>query len=275
MGSVFHPREKEVKEKLISDNPPLSPDKLSQHFAEYTQFERNFDHLGVWNKPDLHDQINQAKKKHSKILLLLSGVSGGGKDNIRETIVKLYPEHLFRVITATSRSPREGEEHKKDYYFYESPDKFRQAVDEQDFIEWVEQGERLYGLPKISIADALQQNSPLVVSHVEMSAWPHVDKFIQEEIDDKPFVLKAFVLPNVRYQKYENWLEKNREDVPARITRTIWELDEAPKSSDIIISNFDIDNPNAPFLEWHSQSLLNLLWQVLKPELVPAAKDMS
>lgn len=263
--SVSLPNENDLKNKLIQTNPLLCPDRLDKFFPQYSHFTRNCDRFGIWHTPTSKKKIIQAKNKYSKVLLLLSGVAGGGKDAIREKIGELYPDSIFKIITATSRTPREGEHHAKDYYFYDSPEIFKVAIKNNELLEWVTQGSRLYGLPKVSLNDALKQPEPIIVTHVEMTAWPKVSQFIEEEVEDKPFILKVFVMPHMRYNKYaDKWLASQREDYAARLSRTLWELDKAPNEADLLISNHI--NKVTPFLEWQTQSLLKIICKVLTPE---------
>ncbi|MFH1959492.1 MAG: hypothetical protein ABIJ22_04170, partial [Patescibacteria group bacterium] len=261
-----------LKKKFSKLNPYLCPDKLNKFFPEYNKFTRNCDRFGVWHTPEIKQKIFKNKNKYSKVLLLLSGVAGGGKDAIREKISQLYPNSIFKIITATSRAPRQEEKHAIDYYFYDTPATFKTAINNNELLEWVTQGNRLYGLPKISLTDALLRPEPIIVTHVEMTAWPKVTKFITKKqfitkkAEEKLFVLRVFVMPHVTYQKYaRDWLPNIRDDYQARLTRTLWELATAPKQADLLISNFHIDNPRAPFLEWQTKSLLRLIWEVLTP----------
>jgi len=266
--SVSLPNEEDLKQQLSQLNPALCPDKLSKFFPEYSNFSRNRDRFGIWHTADIKQRIKKNKNKYSKVLLLLSGVAGGGKDAIREKINELYPNSIFKIITATSRQPRENEQHAIDYYFYDSAPAFKKAIQNDELLEWVTQGSRLYGLPKISLTDSLKRPEAIAVTHVEMTAWPKVSKFIEQDIEDKPFILKVFVMPHMKYDRYaDEWLRDQREDYDARMSRTLWELDKAPHEADLLISNH-IDKVT-PFLEWQTKSLLRLIWEVLTPE----AKD--
>ena len=263
--SVSLPNEKNLKKQLAQINPCLCPDRLTKFFPEYSKFSRNCDRFGIWQTPVIKKRIAQNKNKYSKVLLLLSGVAGGGKDAIREKIEELYPNTIFKMITATSRQPREGEQHAVDYYFYDSKAAFKKAIDNNELLEWVTQGSRLYGLPKISLNDAIKKPQPIACTHVEMTAWPKVSKFIKQEVKEKPFILKVFVMPHMKYNRYANkWLSDRREDYDARISRTLWELNKAPHEADLLISNH-IDKIT-PFLKWQTKSLLRLIWEILTPE---------
>jgi len=54
---------------------------------------------------------------------------------------------LERVITATTRAPREGETHGVDYYFLKEED-FRRKIEEGFFLEWAKVYKYYYGTPR-------------------------------------------------------------------------------------------------------------------------------
>lgn len=265
--SVSLPNENDLKQQLSQSNLHLCPSRLVKVFPKYDQYTRNLDHFGVWQNSTIISKIKKHRQRYKKVLLLLSGVAGGGKDAIREKITQLYPRSIFKIITATSRPPRKGEQHARDYYFYDSKEEFKKAIDNNQLLEWVSQGSRLYGLPKISLADAMVRPEPIIVTHVEMTAWPKVTQFIREEVADvdKPFVLKVFVMPRMKYNRYaHDWLATQRADYDSRMSRTLWELSQAPQNADLIISNH-IDK-YTPFLIWQTQALTRIIRQLLTAE---------
>lgn len=50
-------------------------------------------------------------------LFVVIGESGSGKTTLVNNLVKKYPEKFQKVVTCTSRAPREGEVEGEDYYF--------------------------------------------------------------------------------------------------------------------------------------------------------------
>ncbi len=69
-------------------------------------------------------------------LIIFSAPSGSGKTSIVQGLLKKIPGLEFS-ISATSRRPRKGEVHGKDYYFI-SPDEFRKKIKNNEFVEWEE-----------------------------------------------------------------------------------------------------------------------------------------
>lgn len=67
------------------------------------------------------------------MLITLTGPSGTGKSAVISALLSQDPA-LRRFVTATTRTPRPGEEHGKDYY-YLSRDEFEDGVAQGDFIE--------------------------------------------------------------------------------------------------------------------------------------------
>ncbi len=84
-------------------------------------------------------------------LVVLSGPSGVGKTTVARHLLKIA--FFERVVTATTRRPRPGEVHGRDYLFLDRPG-FDAWIAEDRFLEWAEvYGER-YGSPRAQ-ADAI------------------------------------------------------------------------------------------------------------------------
>ena len=69
-------------------------------------------------------------------LIVLSGPSGVGKGTLLKELLLRHPE-LYLSISATSRSPREGEVEGVDYYFY-SRDRFEATIAAGACLEWAD-----------------------------------------------------------------------------------------------------------------------------------------
>ena len=69
-------------------------------------------------------------------VVIFSAPSGSGKTTIVRELLQRFPRLEFSV-SATSRAPRGKERNGVDYFFL-SPEEFRQAVQEDKFVEWEE-----------------------------------------------------------------------------------------------------------------------------------------
>jgi guanylate kinase len=86
----------------------------------------------------------------SRKAVIISAPSGSGKTTIVKHLISVIPGLKFSV-SATSRKPRENEIDGKDYY-YMSPEKFKEGINNNWFIEWEEVYEGFfYGTLKAEI----------------------------------------------------------------------------------------------------------------------------
>jgi guanylate kinase len=95
---------------------------------------------------------------NERSLFIISGPSGAGEDSIIDALSKRLP--LERVITTTTRKPRQGEIPGKSYYFISS-DTFNTMVASDSFAEWAEEyNGNFYGvtheeLGRVSTSDSI------------------------------------------------------------------------------------------------------------------------
>lgn len=71
-------------------------------------------------------------------VIIMSGPSGSGKSSIIKLLMNKRPDlNLGFSVSATSRDPRPGEIHGKEYYFI-SPEDFRKKIENDELVEWEE-----------------------------------------------------------------------------------------------------------------------------------------
>lgn len=100
------------------------------------------------------------------VLLVIAGPAGSGKSTLCDRLVLERPE-FSRVVTTTTRAPRDGEINGIHYHFF-SPAEFRRKVACDEFLEWAQvhgdHEDRLYGTLKSSVFEPLAQGQNLVMS---------------------------------------------------------------------------------------------------------------
>lgn len=247
--------------KLLSDkNPKLLPHILAEIVSDYKKFTPHHHKYGLWSSTKTkHKKFNQ---KYDKIIIMASGIAAGGKDAIREEMKRLIPDSFIKAVTGTSRPPRKGEIHGQDIYFYNGVEEFKKSIKKDEFVEYVYQGDRLYGLPKKSIDDAIKHSSPIVWTQVEMSAWSKLEKYLSGTTDIKIGIVKIFILPHMNFSDYKIWLNQKRtDDTESRLTRTGWEIIKAAKKADFIITNRIRENSNT--LTYTTQAIINQMFEYL------------
>jgi guanylate kinase len=96
------------------------------------------------------------------LLLVVAGPAGSGKTTLCERLVAEC-EGVERVVTSTTRQPREGEVDGRDYFFF-SDEKFDRLIGEGAFLEWASVHDRRYGTLRRVIQEKLSQNIDLCMN---------------------------------------------------------------------------------------------------------------
>ncbi|MFY2826627.1 guanylate kinase [Ruegeria sp. MALMAid1280] len=87
------------------------------------------------------------------LLIILSSPSGAGKSTLARRLMD-WDEGLGFSISATTRAPRPGEEHGREYYFL-SEDEFRQQVADGQMLEHAHVFGNFYGSPAGPVRDSI------------------------------------------------------------------------------------------------------------------------
>ncbi len=119
------------------------------------------------------------------LLVIISAPSGAGKDTVIERLVKKLDDAVV-YVTATSRKPRPGELHGKHYYFY-SPEKFREEIEQGNFLEWSMVHGEFKGVRRDVLADTLRGHRILIVK-----PDPQGMRKIKSQL---PEALTVFIMP--------------------------------------------------------------------------------
>lgn len=94
------------------------------------------------------------------ILTIISGFSGAGKGTLVKELVKKYDYKLS--ISATTRAPRPGEEHGKEYFFL-TRDEFESMIEANRLFEWAEYVGNYYGTPKSYVEEQLELGNHVIL----------------------------------------------------------------------------------------------------------------
>ena len=106
---------------------------------------------------DLKDLVQQnmearnqpgSDQQYKPIIIL--GPSGVGKSTLINALTAKWPNSFGFSVSYTTRQPREGEEHGKNYFFTSQED-FQKMIDQDDFIEWCKVHSNMYGTAKSQI----------------------------------------------------------------------------------------------------------------------------
>ncbi len=95
------------------------------------------------------------------ILLVVSGFSGAGKGTLMKELVKRYGNYALSV-SATTRSPREGEEDGREYFF-KSVEEFEGMIREGALIEHACYVGNYYGTPRAYVEEQLSRGKDVIL----------------------------------------------------------------------------------------------------------------
>ncbi|MCI6190204.1 MAG: guanylate kinase [Clostridium sp.] len=118
-------------------------------------------------------------------LIVISGPSGAGKGTICKELLK-REDNLYISVSATTRSPREGEVHGVNYYFL-TKEEFKKKVDNNEFLEWAEVHGNYYGTPKFNVEEMINEGKNIILE-IDVQGALNVKK----NCEDGVFI---FILP--------------------------------------------------------------------------------
>lgn len=98
--------------------------------------------------------------KRKGTLIVLSGFSGAGKGTVVKELVTKYGYQVS--ISATTRSPREGELDGREYHF-KTKEEFESMIQQDGFIEWAQYVGNYYGTPRAFVEEALEHGTNVIL----------------------------------------------------------------------------------------------------------------
>jgi guanylate kinase len=113
------------------------------------------------------------------ILFVISGPSGVGKGTIREALLPQV-DNLYLSISATTRQPRQGETDGRDYYFVNQK-KFLEMIDNQEFLEYAQVYNNMYGTPRSYVMENLEQGRDVLLE-IDIQGAMQVKKNMPEAV---------------------------------------------------------------------------------------------
>ncbi|MCZ8520206.1 MULTISPECIES: guanylate kinase [Paenibacillus] len=109
------------------------------------------------------------------ILIVLSGPSGVGKGTVCKALRECAPDIVYSV-SATTRSPREGEVDGVNYFF-KSREQFQQLIEQDQVLEWAEYVGNYYGTPRKFVEDTLNSGKDIILEIEVQGALKVKQKF--------------------------------------------------------------------------------------------------
>lgn len=167
-------------------------------------------------------------------MFVLSSPSGAGKSTLSRGLLKSEP-NLTMSVSATTRSPRPGELHGREYYFV-GLGEFQRMVQDKEFLEHAEVFGNHYGTPKEPVMEALAGGQDVLFD----IDWQGAQQLRALAGDD---MVSVFILPPSR-EELERRLRGRAEDAPEVIAQRMAKAsNEISRWSeyDYVVVNDDIE----------------------------------
>lgn len=118
-------------------------------------------------------------------LFVYAGASGVGKGTIMKELLKRN-QSIKLSVSATTRAPREGEVHGREYFFV-TKEKFEEMISENGFLEYARYCDNYYGTPKAYVDEELEKGFNVFLE-IELQGAQNVLKL-------RPDAVSIFILP--------------------------------------------------------------------------------
>lgn len=112
------------------------------------------------------------------MLVILSGVSGAGKDTIKKELIKRM-DNVISLPSFTSRKPREGEEEGVQYHFI-TKQEFEEKIKNNEFYEYDLHHENYYGTSRKLLNEKIASGK-IIVKDIEVNGTENLIKLLKDE----------------------------------------------------------------------------------------------
>ncbi len=172
--------------------------------------------------------------KPEPLILIISGLSGSGKDTVINRLKEISPLDFHFVVTCNTRKRRENEIDGKDYHFI-SREKFLSMIENGEMLEHSVVYDDLKGVPRFEIENAFKIGQDMIL-RLDFQGMQKIKAVY-------PQAVSIFIIP----PDAEKWIERLRsrmteseESLQIRIRTAEKELAEV-SGFDYIVVNEEID----------------------------------
>ena len=137
--------------------------------------------------------MSDAAATRTGLIIIVSAPSGGGKTSLCQRLLNWSPNLMYSV-SCTTRVPRSGEQHGREYFFLPRPE-FERRIAAQDFLEFAEYNGHYYGTPRSFVDEQLQAGKDVLLD-LEVQGAGLVSRCVRGGACAYPDALvKIFLMP--------------------------------------------------------------------------------
>lgn len=200
------------------------------------------------------------------LLIILSSPSGAGKSTLARRL-KAWDPHIGFSVSATTRSPREGEEHGREYYFYDR-EAFEDMVEKGELLEHAEVFGNYYGSPVAPVKKAIEEGHDFLFD-VDWQGGQQIRNSVLGK-----YVLSIFILPP-SISELERRLVSRQQDslevIENRMKASRDEISHWPEY-DYVLINDDLNETEAHLKTIISAERMRISQH---PHLVDVVRDLN
>ncbi len=168
------------------------------------------------------------------ILVVASGFSGAGKGTIMKKLMSEHGENYALSISATTRAPRQGEEHGREYFFL-TTEEFEDMIARDELVEYAKYVSNYYGTPRAYVEEQLEAGKSVILEIEIQGALKIKEKFPET-------VLMFITAPSAEELKGRliGRGTETQEVIDARMSRA-YEESLGVENYDYLVVNDDLD----------------------------------
>jgi len=173
--------------------------------------------------------------------LVISAPSGTGKSTLTRRVLEAEPRCVVSV-SATTRSPREGEVDGRDYFFV-TREEFERKKRDGELVEWAEFAGYYYGTPR-AFVEKVKEHGGVVILDIDIQGAAQIRRTM-------PDAVTVFVAPpslSALEERLRNRRTESEEAICRRLARVPAEL-AAAREYDYLVWNDVLDEAVKAVLE--------------------------
>lgn len=155
--------------------------------------------------------------KSTSLLIVVSAPSGGGKTTLCQKLIETEP-NMTRVVTCTTRAPREGEKDGVDYHFLDAGD-FLRRVQAGNFLEHATVYGNSYGTLKSEVVTKLRSGRDVLLN-IDVQGAAAIQSKAKEDEELRRALVSLFLTP-ASMSELERRLNKRGTDAPPVIQKRL------------------------------------------------------
>jgi len=171
------------------------------------------------------------------LILVISGPAGVGKTTVCDRLLQEFGSSISRVVTTTTRKPRDGEKEGEDYFFT-SVKQFHELLENEAFLEYEIIHGNHYGTRKKTVFDKIEKDQDILIN-IDVKGARSLRKEISKNKSFNGKIITVFLKPNnleVLKERLSQRATDTKSDIETRLETAKKELTLAYSFDYIIIS---------------------------------------